>query len=243
MEESRNTEAIVLKIKPYRENDSLITVYSKEYGLLELLAKSIRKQGSKLAGHLNLLQQSKILIINGKGFDYLSAASSYNSFLSIREDYDKIICAQEIVKIFLSQVKENQKEEDLFFLLENYFQAINDDKEFSSDKSLIYKLKFILSFIKINGYLPELFNCIKCKKKLEKGKNYFDFLNGGVLCSNCYENIRNKESSNNILTINDKSVILLRYFLNKNISKKVIINKKKLQEIYKIAQKFLLFIN
>ena len=242
MEESRNTEAIVLKIKPYRENDSLITVYSKEYGLLELLVKSIRKQGSKLAGHLNLLQQSKILIINGKGFDYLSAAVSFNSFLSIREDYDKIICAQEIVKIFLSQVKENQKEEDLYFLLENYLQAINDDQEFSDDKSLIYKLKFILSFIKINGYLPELFNCINCKKRLETGNNYFDFINGGVLCLNCYKKIKNTENINNILTINDKSVILLRYFLNKNISKKVIINKKNLQETYKIAQKFLLFI-
>ncbi len=243
MEESGNTEAIVLKIKPYKENDSLITVYSKDYGLLELLAKSIRKQGSKLSGHLNLLQQCKILIINGKGFDYLSAAVSFNSFLAIRDDYDKVICAQEIVKIFLNHVKENQKEEDLYFLLENYLQAINDDQEFSDDKSLIYKLKFILSFIKINGYLPELFNCLKCKKKLEKGNNYFDFLNGGVICLNCYESIKNKESINNILTISDKTVILLRYFLNRNINQKIVINKKNLQETYKIAQKFLLFIN
>lgn len=244
MTSSLNTLAIVLNSKPYKESDAIITVYTKDFGKLELIAKGVLKQNSKLAGHLDLLIKSNIMIIKGKGFDYLSAAVIDNCYLSLREDYDKIICAQEIVKLFLSLVKDNVEDARLFSLLDVYFQAINDEIDFNEEKSLLFKLRFSLSFLKEIGYLPELYNCLSCKKKIKEGNNYFNLLDGGVICQNCYaDKIKiNRQDIKDILTISDKTIIILRYFLNKEVDKKIVLSKKIINEAYKVVNNFIIFI-
>jgi DNA repair protein RecO (recombination protein O) len=244
MEDSKSTLALILNLKPYKEADALATVYTKDLGRLELLVKGIKKPQSKLAGHLDTLLLSKIMIIKGKGFDHLSAAVIENSFLNLREDYDKVICAEEIVKLFLSLSKENEKDERLFCLLKTYFQAINDEENFSEEVSLLFKLQFSLSLLKELGYLPELYHCLKCHTKISETNNHFDLLNGGLICHNCYQAKKqeNREDLSNVLTISNNCIIILRYFLDSKISKKIVLSKKVIKEAFKIINNFILYI-
>ncbi|MDA3802783.1 MAG: DNA repair protein RecO [Patescibacteria group bacterium] len=244
MADSFTTSAIILNSKPYKEADAIISVYTEDIGRLELVARGIQKQGSKLAGHLEILVRSKIMIIKGKGFDYLSAAVIENSFLKLREDYDKVICVQEVVRLFLSLTKENVEDKRLFSLLDTYLRTINDEVDFSEEKSLLYKLRFSLSLLKETGYLPELYNCVSCKKKIIEGNNYFNLLSGGVLCQNCYQNKKRNEweNLNNLLTISNNCIIVLRYFLDNKITKKIVLSKKVIKEAYKTINNFIIYI-
>ena len=52
MSQTYTTEGIILKRKDYQENDRLFTIYSKDYGKIDLIAKGTKKISSKLNSYL-----------------------------------------------------------------------------------------------------------------------------------------------------------------------------------------------
>ena len=83
MESTFTDQVIVLTNYLFRECDSLITVYGKNNGKLDLVARGTAKITSKLAGHLEPISLSNLMIINGKKFNYIGGAVCVNSFFNI----------------------------------------------------------------------------------------------------------------------------------------------------------------
>lgn len=72
------TTAIVLKVSPKGEIDSIVTLYTKDFGKVIAKAKSLKKITSKLAGHLmpgNIVQIRLIEHGDGNGLQVLDALS------------------------------------------------------------------------------------------------------------------------------------------------------------------------
>ena len=62
------TEGVVLSQKNFAEADRLLTIYTRDFGKLHALAKGARRPISKKAGHTQLGNWCKILIVRGKKF-------------------------------------------------------------------------------------------------------------------------------------------------------------------------------
>lgn len=238
MDESRHTKAIILNRSDYRESDYLVKAYTKDFGLLNLLAKGTKKLSSKMAGHLEPMSHVKILIISGKGFDYIAAADAIDSRLEIRNDLNKIFYAGKIISLFSSLVKEEEGDARLFSLLDTYLAAINDDEDFNKEKGSLFYLRFTLSFLSELGYSPEMKNCLHCRTKIESGQNYFDF-KGGLICPACrVKNLR----PNDLLPVSDNCIKVIRYFLNPAEAQKIRFSKKLIGEMEVLLKKFILFL-
>ena len=86
------------------------------------------------------------------------------------------------------------------------------------------------------GYKPELYNCLKCKKRVSPANNYFDLSKGGLICQECNNNDNKKE----ILAISSDGIKVLRLavqsYLNK-MTKLKIYNKLK-NEVKNIISSF-----
>ncbi len=248
MDESKNTLAFILSSRPYKENDVIVSVFSRDFGKLSLLARGLKKQGSKMSAHLEPLVLSRVMIIKGKNFDYLSAAIIEKAYLNIRNDLSKIFCASEILSLFSELVKENEKDENLFNLLFNFLNLIESDKDFSEEKKIIFQLRFNLSFLKEIGYKPEMYNCLACGSRLEKGGNFFDIKNGGVICPTCALEIKNNKllekgfRSNDLLTISDNCAIIIRYLIDGSEERSLRLSKKVVKEANNLVKKFIIFI-
>ena len=246
MEETVNTRAIILNSSPYRESDTLITVFSLDFGRLSLVVRGAKKISSKMAGHLEPMTIAKIMIIKGRGFSYVGGALGEKSFLAIREDLNKLFYAGKIMALFSSLVKENEKDERLFSLLSRYLELIDEEKEFNKDLGELFFLRFSLSFLKEAGYQPELNNCLICQKKLMKGNNYFNLKDGGIICPSCFEeNMKNNEkkfSTADILTISNNCVIILRFLLDIEQKIKLKASKKIIKEASNLTKKFILYL-
>ena len=244
-EETKNTPALILNRQDYKENDSLVTVYTPHFGKLALVARGTKKAGSKLAGHIEPLTSADFMIIAGKGFDYIGSAVTREAYLGIREDLNKIYYAGRALNLFNRLTKENQSDERLFFLLERWLGILNDFSDFKRENGELVLAFFTIKLLAESGYKPEMYHCLECSKTVSPGKNYFNLANGGVVCEDCFEKDRLTGGilKTELLTITDNCIKLMRFMVDNRFksAEKLKIDNKTLKEINNLLDKFMIF--
>src|SRR5438045_4093476 len=83
-------EAVVLRQRRLGEADRILTLYTPQLGKVEAVAKGVRKQTSRKAGHLEPLTLSSLLIASGRNLDIITQAETVESFLPLREDLTRL---------------------------------------------------------------------------------------------------------------------------------------------------------
>jgi DNA repair protein RecO (recombination protein O) len=78
--------AIVLKRRDQGEADRLLTVLTRDRGKLTLLAKGVRRQASRKAGHIEPFTHVDLLVAKGKSLDLVTQAETIEAHRGLRED-------------------------------------------------------------------------------------------------------------------------------------------------------------
>jgi len=144
---SYKTFGIVLNQRNYSEADRLLTIFTKTYGRLSLLAKSVRKPSSRKRGHLELFSLVKIMVIKTKGLDLISEAEAVNNFSHLRQNLNRIRIAYLFCELVNQLTAENQENESVYDLLLNSLIQLNSpvasrDLIISFEKKLLELLGF-----------------------------------------------------------------------------------------------------
>lgn len=193
MEATKNTLALVLSRQAYRESDSLVTVYTRDFGKLSLIARGTKKTQSKLAGHLEPLTMAEIMIVGGKGLDYIGSAVTRQAYLNLKADLNKLYYAGRAINLFRRLVKENQADERLFFLLAAWLEIIDghvvSQTIFSQEAGELFFAFFAWKLLAELGYRPEMSACLTCRQIVSPGGNYFNLKSGGIVCRDCYKKL------------------------------------------------------
>lgn len=257
MEATKNTSALILGREPYRESDCLVSVYTLLDGKQSLIARGAKKLHSKLAGHIEPLTLADIMIVKGRGRDYIGSAIGRIFYSGIKSDLNKLYYAGQALSLFSRLVKEGQADERLFFLLNGWLAAL--DGAASREKSLtkasgeLFLAFFIWKFLAALGYGPEMRVCLLCQKPLQSGKNYFNLHGGGLVCGECRENRENRENRSRsevpgligqeLLTISDNCVKILRFISDNGLEtmEKLKVDKKSLDELTALTNSFVKF--
>ena len=214
MNETYLTKAIILNRRPFRECDSMATVYSFDKGKLELAVRGARKISSKLAGHIEPLNLSEIMVVRGRQFDYVGGAVSENCFIDLKSNLEKSLIAGQAVNIFNQLIKHGEQDGDIFLLLQDFLNTLDKDKnkEFNCELLLNFLIFKLLDQL---GYKPELYNCVVCKKKIIPNNNKFDLSRGGLVCADCAKNIQ----YNKPLQISANCIKVLRLVIESDLSR------------------------
>ena len=85
MTKTYTTAAIILRGASYGEGNRIYTFYSRDRGKFSAVARGVRKQKSKLKGHLQLGNCCDLELIKGKGLDIVSSAAARETFPANRE--------------------------------------------------------------------------------------------------------------------------------------------------------------
>lgn len=238
MDETYLIKGIVLKREPFRENDHRVIIYSEERGKLELVTRGSKKITSKLASHIEPVTFGCYMVVKGRQFNYVGAARSEDCYVKIKDDPERIEAVGSAFNFFLKHIKEGQVDTDNYNLLKNFLEILNNLNFKTKFASFLAKV-FILKTLSLFGYQPELHNCVECKKKIETGNNRFDFLKGGLVCSEC---VKNMKVDKDCVSISNNSIKLLRIIIKENIvffaKKKVTIDKKTLDETGSLIKNF-----
>lgn len=126
MREARTykTEGIILKRSNYGEADRLLTIFTKHYGKIRVMAKGVRKLSSRKAGSLELFNHSTLFLVKGKNLDLVTEAQTVNLFKSWRKDLNKIALAYYFCELVDKLTPDNQPHPLVFELLRQAFLKI-----------------------------------------------------------------------------------------------------------------------
>lgn len=256
MEETKNTSAVILDRRPYRESDTLVTAYTRKFGKQILIARGTKKLRSKLAGHLEPISRTDIMIVRGKNFDYIGAALGQDAYAELKSDLNKLYFAGRAVAWFNRLVKENQADERLFFLLTAWLETLADfsqpsdpgkDNHFTSESGELLLSFFALKLLVELGYQPEMTKCLICHQTLKSGHNYFDLKNGGVIGAECFaqQAQRSDYQAAEQPAISDGVVKLIRYMGDNRFrqAEKMRIDKKTVKELSRLTKQMIAYVD
>lgn len=252
------TQGFILKKVDAGESDRIFTIFTKDFGKLEILAKAIRKITSKLRGGMELFYLSEVEFIQGKTHKTLTDTILIDSFQNLRKDLKRLKIAQDISEMIDDLIKGQEKDEKIWNLLEVAFQKLNKASLSIKECWLIYYY-FLWNFLSALGYKPQLDFCSICQGKLvpsnvyivrdsqifgEKEKKrisngvYFSEKEGGTICSTCFK--KTKEGKEILSDV----VKILRLFLEKDLNflKKLKIKKEYQKAVKEISEDYLSYI-
>lgn len=209
------TQGVVFKEEDRGEADQLFTIYTKDFGRLEVSGKAIRKISSKLRAGIGIFYFSEIEFIQGKTHKTLTDVNPIKKFENLRKDLNKLKVAYKISKVLDCLMRGQEPDEKIWHLLKGNFERLNNWRTESLPKAESWKLElfyyyFFWNLISILGYEPELYHCAFCQKKLKPEKLYFNQKENNIICSDCFKiNKLGKE-------ITPETVKILRIILKKN---------------------------
>jgi len=205
------TIGFILKKVDQGETDQLFTIYTKDFGKLEILGKAIRKTSSKLRSGAEIFYLSEIEFIQGKTHKTLTDAVLIDKFKNLRKNLKKLAMAYKISEVLDTMLKGQESDEKIWELLNETFEKLNDLRFKIYALRLIYYY-FLWSFLSILGYQQEFYLCSLCRKKLTPENIFFSPGEGGLICNICGKSIQQ------VKEIGQNTVKILRIILQKDWS-------------------------
>src|SRR5580704_12616305 len=94
-----SSKAIVLSYENFGEADRYIQFFSREWGMITVLARSARKSRRRYAGGIDLFCHDEISIKGDpRSKPYLNELTVLNSFPILRENLDKLLVAGKLAQ-------------------------------------------------------------------------------------------------------------------------------------------------
>ncbi|MDI6883084.1 MAG: DNA repair protein RecO [Patescibacteria group bacterium] len=250
------TQGIFLKKEERGETDRLFTIFSKDYGKLEILGRAIRKITSKLRSGAELFYLSEIEFVQGKTYKVLTDAILIEKFKDLRENPEKLEIAYRITDTLDSLTGSEERDDKIWEILNESFQKIDNLKlEIKNSKLKIIYYYFLWNLFSLLGYRPELYSCPVCQKKLLPETFYFSAKEGGVVCWRCLKNFK-EEDKKQTIPVAVETIKILRILLTPLDSKhltgreedwkileRLKIKKKDLDDLEEISKFYLNFLN
>lgn len=169
------TEGIIIKRRDFRDADRILTVFTKQYGKIQVKAAGIRRIPSRRSPHVELLNHAVLTLYKGNAFPVLTEAQAIEHYAPIKNDLSKIGFAYHICELIDKLCPDNQENSQIFFQLKNILNrlsatnsgsdysfpagvlslrdAAKNDKQIDNDMfGIIYD--FEMRLLSTLGYLP-----------------------------------------------------------------------------------------
>jgi len=183
------TQGIFLKKEGRGEADQLFSIFTKDFGKLEILGRAIRKITSKLRSGSDLFYFSEIEFIQGKTHKTLTDAISIDKFKNIRKDSKRLNLVYQVAEALDSLLGWEQRDDKIWQLLSKTLQRLNESFKLQVSSFMIYHY-FLWNLFSILGHKPELYSCPVCGEKLLPETFYFVPREGGIVCWKCLKKIK-----------------------------------------------------
>lgn len=194
------TDAIILKSRELGEADKIISLFTRKYGKLRVVARGVRRIKSRLAGCTQPFTYNHLVIYRGRSLPKINQCEIKESFSTLREDLAMMAYASYMAEMVDEFTAEEDSNEGLFALLLSTLSFIQQGWDLD-----VVARYFEIRALSLLGYQPELNYCVICGRSVENEDRLgFSPARGGVLCSRCsYEG----------LSLKAGSLVFLRKFL------------------------------
>jgi DNA repair protein RecO (recombination protein O) len=187
------TEAVVLKSIKFRETSKIITLFTRELGMISAIVKGARGTKSTYGMSLEPMSHIATMIYDKKGREVQLAAQceTLHTFRGLYEDLEKMQAGMQVIEMVRCAAHEQEKNTELFRLIAGALSDINDaDINCATQNVPNMLLKFEIEFASVLGFAPNFAHCLSCGKDVFRGNKTGESLNfylekGAPLCGSC----------------------------------------------------------
>ena len=175
------TDGIVIREQNVGEQDRLITILTKEKGIIKGFVNGGRNPKNKNVAATGLLCYSDFSIEKTKRDAFvIKEATSKNVFFSLRENIISLSLAQYFAELTYELApREEDSSEFLSLLLNAVFLISKGTKDLRLIKAVTE-----LRMLSISGYMPSLVACATCGQ-YESETMFFGLNSGELFCDEC----------------------------------------------------------
>ncbi|AKG24100.1 DNA repair protein RecO [Calothrix sp. 336/3] len=193
MSKTYKVTGINLKSQVFGEADRLVTVLTKEHGLIKAIAPGARKHHSSLGGRSGMFVVNELLIAKGRSLDKITQAQTIESYPGLAKDLGKLAASQYLAEIALCQALSEQPQEELFILLNQHLQRLQTIPPGNLNSIIAYLSHGIYQLLALAGFTPQVNQCCLSQVMIEVDTNNphwqvgFSVNAGGIVCLSAWE--------------------------------------------------------
>jgi len=153
----------VLARRDYSEADRIISVFSKGWGRISLLAKSVRKPKSRKRPHIEVFSQISFQAARGKGIDIITEVDVIDNYLIVRKDLKKVALAYYFMEVVGRITGEEETNISVFNTLVKYLNLLKKERRLKE-----LRLSFIRELLDNLGFWPKTKKLLNPDEKLSE---------------------------------------------------------------------------
>lgn len=199
------TEAVVIGARNWGEADKMLTLFTRERGLVTAAAFGARRPRSHLAGATQMFSYIEAQLAEGRRVDTLKQGILKKHYRGITEDLSSMAYASFVAEALREFLPEGEREEAVFELLLESLEA------FGERSPRLMALTAVLKIMEHTGLQLQYTSCVRCGRQIE-GDAFFSAQEGGALCLGCGReagvpafDAKERETIETLLTLDLKS--------------------------------------
>ncbi len=148
-------QVFVLKTAPFREHDVWVSMYGREHGKMEAVARGIRSWRAKQRGHLEPLTLVDVMVAKGVTFDKLAVAHAVSAQTDLRQRLGAMVMIGSFAHLLDSLTRPGISDPELFYLMEELLGAWrSSQREPTPERTRLLYAAAASKLLHILGYGP-----------------------------------------------------------------------------------------
>lgn len=175
------TDAVVVREKRLEEHDRLLTLLTRDKGVITAYAKGAARMKGGMVSNTELLCYSRFFLFQSKDKTFVDSVEGNTVFFGLRQDLEKLSLATYFCQLCYELVPPLDCDEGYLRLMLNSLHYLEKDKLTAT----LLKPLFELRILSMSGYMPDLVACAACGE-LSGDALWFSPTQGFVLCDGCH---------------------------------------------------------
>ncbi len=176
--ETEKIEGVILRTTDFGDANRVVTIYTKDFGKLELNAYGCRRARSSMSGALQIFNHITAEIGHGAKVSTIREADVVKFYGNLTADIERLSYAAVFFEIVNRMTLPKFPEPELYDLLIKALPALNDFD------ARIAALVGVCQFMEFTGFQMSYFNCAHCGKEIV-GDAKINLKEGGAMCNSC----------------------------------------------------------
>ncbi|MEH2058727.1 MAG: DNA repair protein RecO [Nostoc sp.] len=199
MSRTYKATGINLKTQALGESDKIVTILTREFGLIRAVAPGARKHNSSLGGRSGMFVVNELLIAKGRSLDKITQAQTLKTYPGLAKNLGKLAASQYLAEIVLCEALSEQPQEELYELFNEHLHRLEVASSGNPSGILAHLAHGVFHLLALAGITPQVQICCLSQRPLKpdftdpKWQVGFSIPAGGIVCLEARERLRREE--------------------------------------------------
>jgi len=165
MVRQEKVHGLVLSRRNIGESDRLLTLFTREHGVLKVIAKGVRKIPSRRGGHIEPLTLILAVVNGSRGNRFLMGVETMDYYSSLRINEGALESAYVIAWAIKGLLSEGEEEKQVFNVVCWAYRVM---PRLSTARRAMVEGCGLMMIIRKAGLMPQLDKCQRCSERQPK---------------------------------------------------------------------------